>query len=550
MLASLEIKNVVLIEHLNINFSKNLCALTGETGAGKSILLDSLGLALGARSDAGLVRHDADKASVIADFELGAQHPVFTILNDNDIDHDGELILRRVLTAEGRSKAFVNDQAVSANLLKTIGQSLVEIHGQFDTHHLMNVSNHIFMLDEYAGLEAVREKVSTAWHSWKDLQKKLDDARASIDKARADEEFYRQSLEDLDKLDPQSGEEEKLSTLRERLMRREHILENLNEAQAGITEIENLSGTAWRAIDKIGVDGEAASKAMNRMNAEMQEVIESLQTLSHDLENSEFSLEEIDNRLFALKGQARKFECAVEELSTKRDEIANALKAIENQDSDLAQMMHDVEKAKNNYEAQAHKLSDKRQIASNKLSKLVMKELAPLKLEKARFEVEVKPQDDETSWGVNGLDKVQFLVATNPSADAGPLNKIASGGELSRFTLALKVILAETGIAPSLVFDEVDSGIGGATAAAVGERLARLAGHKQILVVTHSPQVAAMAGHHWIVSKSGAKEIKTTIKPLDTLEQRQEEIARMLAGAEVTNEARAAASKLLESKAA
>ncbi len=549
MLASLTIKNVVLIDYLVINFSNKLCALTGETGAGKSILLDSLGLSLGARSDAGLVRQGCDQASVTASFDLKLDHPAYAFLKDNEIDTDGELVLRRVLTKEGRSKAFINDQPVSVNLLKNLSEYLIEIHGQFDTQNLLNPTNHISLLDEYAGIEKELSQTSVVWKNWKNIREKLKSMQENMDRACEDEEYFRKSLEDLDILSPDVGEEEKLSSLRDRLMRREQILESLNEAKKGIEQIDSTSVSVWRAVERLGDEGQQAVKAMNAVNAEIQEVVSALHELSSDIENSEYSLTEIDDRLFALRAQARKHGCSIDELPAKREEIAMSLNAIENQDNDLADLMRQNESAKKEYEVNAKILSAKRQQAGGKLAKLVMKELSPLKLERARFEVVLEELGQE-KWSAQGIDKVQFLIATNPGAVAGPLNKIASGGELSRFTLALKVILAETGAVQSLVFDEVDSGIGGATAAAVGERLSRLAEHKQILVVTHSPQVAAMATHHWIVSKSGGKEVKTNIIPLQKSQERQEEIARMLAGAQVTEEARAAATKLLEASAA
>ncbi len=545
MLASLTIKNVVLIEQLTIDFSKGLCALTGETGAGKSILLDSLGLAIGARADAGLVRYGTDQANVTANFDLSPQHPVFKLLKDNDLHSDGEIVLRRVLTKEGRSKAFINDQAVSANLLKKIGELLVEIHGQFDTQNLLNSKNHIHLLDDYAMHQKELRAVQESWQNWQELQEKLQQMKDSLSRAREDEEYFRKSLEDIDRLSPEKGEEEKLSTLREKLMRRSQIIESLREAEKSVEEMDNVAGSVWRALDKLGDEGASAVKAMEGVNAEVQEVIAALQNISMDLENSEYSLTEIDDRLFGLKAQARKHDCTIDDLPEKRDEISVLLNAIENQDTDLVELIRQNEVAKEEYEKLANLLSKKRQLAAEKMANLVMQELSPLKLDKARFEVVVEVLD-ENLWNKNGMNKVQFLVATNAGGTAGPLNKIASGGELSRFTLALKVILAETGVAPSLVFDEVDSGIGGATAAAVGERLARLAQHKQILVVTHSPQVAAMAGSHWIVSKSGEKEVKTDIIALSQGNEREEEIARMLSGEEITPEARAAARKLLE----
>ena len=549
MLASLTIKNVVLIDQLTIDFQNGLCALTGETGAGKSILLDSLGLALGARSDAGLVRQGTDQASVTALFETVPDHPVIKFIEEQDLESDTTLILSRIVTKDGRSKAFVNDQPVSVNLMKQIGEMLVEIHGQFDTQTLLNPKSHGGLLDAYAGHQSLIKAVKDAWEKWRKSQKELIEKQAAMDQAREDEAFFRTSLEDIDALAPKEGEETELTQLRSRLMQREQILDNLNEAQKGIEEIEGQAGAVWRALERLGEDGQEAIAAMDRANAELQEVLSSLTALSDDIDNSEYSLSEIDDRLFALKAQAKKHHCTIDTLPQKRDEIAAALDAIDNQDERLAFLQREVEKDKQAYSENAAKLSSARQKTAEKLSKLVMKELPALKLDKARFDVSVEKLD-EKEWGKNGFDQIQFLVATNPGAAAGPLNKIASGGEMSRFMLALKVVMAEVGLEDTLIFDEVDSGIGGATAAAVGERLLRLAAHRQILVVTHSPQVAAMAGHHWIVSKEGQKEVVTNIIPLFETMERQEEIARMLSGAEITEEARAAAGKLLEASAA
>lgn len=545
MLASLTIKNIVLIEYLTIDFQSGLCALTGETGAGKSILLDSLGLALGARADAGLVRHGAEQSSVIATFDLADDHPVQNFLKGHDIEFDPNLILRRTLTSEGRSKAFINDQPVGVGLLKNVGEMLVEIHGQFDTQSLLDPAQHIQMLDEYMGKPRELEKLKREYQEWRSKEKELKLLQEKMNQARSDEEYYRSSLEDLDALTPEVGEEEKLSNLKSTLMRREQIVENLNIAQQGLSEIESLSANVWRALDKLQEEGKPAIEAMDRATAEVQEVISSLNDLSADIDSNEYSLEEIDERLFSLKAQARKHGCTIDELPNKRDEIAEALNAIENEDSSLVALIKQVENQKSLFVEAAKKISSYRQKTGEKLSKLIMAELTPLKLDKARFEVSIAPLE-EAQWSAKGMDKVEFLVATNPGATAGSLNKIASGGELSRFMLALKVILAEVGVAGSLVFDEVDSGIGGATAAAVGQRLSRLAQSRQILVVTHSPQVAAVANSHWIVTKQGDKQVQTNIIPLEKQEQRQEEIARMLSGAEITAEARAAALKLLE----
>ena len=549
MLASLTIKNVVLIDQLTIDFKEGLCALTGETGAGKSILLDSLGLVLGARADSGLVRHGQEQASITASFDLGGHHPVYGFLSEQDIEADDGLILRRSVTKDGRSKAFINDQPVSASLLKQVGDFLVEIHGQFDTHSLLSSQNHIHILDDYAAHDDLLKNVWAIWYELHAKEAELEKARADIDKARRDEEFYRSSLEDLDALSPEQGEEEKLTTLRQRLMRREQILENLNNAQAGLEEMESSSGSVWRALERLGEEGQEAIAAMERVNAELQEVVSTIDAVSADLDNAEYSLEEIDDRLFALKSQARKHNCSIDDLSQKREEIADSLNAIENQDEMLAGLMKKVEQLKIKFQSTAKKLSQSRMKAAEKLSSLVMKELPPLKLEKAVFEVSCRPLEED-EWNKNGIDKVEFLVATNPGAKAGPISKIASGGEMSRFMLALKVVLAEVGTANALVFDEVDSGIGGATAAAVGDRLVKLAQFKQVLVVTHSPQVAAQAKYHWIVSKGGSETVTTNIVPLFNPPERQEEIARMISGAQVTEEARAAAGKLLEASAA
>lgn len=549
MLASLAIKNVVLIDQLTIDFSAGLTALTGETGAGKSILLDSLGLALGARGEATLVKSGTDQAQVSAEFIVDDKHPARALLRDQDLEADGPLILRRSVGKDGRSRAFINDQAVSVALLKQVGETLVEIHGQFDTQSLLNPKIHRDLLDDYAGEDATLKKLGTAWDGWKAKETELINTRAAMEKARSDEAYLRGAVEDLDALAPKPGEEAALTTLRERLMRRDQIMQSLNAAQEAANDIEGALGDGWRALERVGDDAKPMLEALDRIGAELQELQAGIQSLSSDMENSEYSLSDIDDRLFALKAQARKHGCAIDELADKRDELARALTLIEKQDDVLESLARAVDAARKDYITQAEKIRSAREKAATKLDKLVAKELPPLKLDKARFETSVEKLT-EPEWGPGGMDRVQFLVATNPGAPAGPLNKIASGGEMARFMLALKVVLAEVGAAGTLVFDEVDSGIGGATADAVGERLARLAGKRQILVVTHSPQVAARAAHHWIVSKGGTKQVTTNVIPLAQRDQRQEEIARMLSGAIITAEARAAAAKLLEASAA
>ena len=545
MLAALSIQNVILIDQLSIEFRKGLCALTGETGAGKSILLDSLGLALGARSESGLVRKGAETAQVTAEFHVAKNHPALKILNDAGLAGDTTLILRRSVGADGRSRAFINDQPVSVTLLREIGDTLVEIHGQFDTHGLLNPATHRALLDEYAGLGP---ETAELWNDWRRTQDEVAALKAQTEKSRAEEDYLRQAVEDLDALDPQAGEEDKLAGLRERLMHREQVLEGLSAAHAALNAEDDPVRRAWSIIDristKLGDQAGALNETLSRATAEVQDAIAQIESLSADLQESEHSLETIDDRLFALRAQGRKHQCTVDDLPAVRNTLAAQLSLIEHGDKALAAKMKEVEKTRAAFEKEALKSSAQRKKSAEKLDKLVQKELPPLKLDKAKFVTRVETLP-ETEWGPHGLDRVRFLVATNPGAEPGPLNKIASGGEMARFMLALKVVMAEVGAAGSLVFDEVDTGIGGSTADAVGERLVRLGADKQVLVVTHAPQVAARAGHHYIVQKSGAKEVKTNIVHLDGA-KRREEIARMLAGATITEEARKAADKLLE----
>lgn len=548
MLESLSIQNVVIIEKLLIEFQGGLCTLTGETGAGKSILLDSLGLATGMRAEAALVRKGAENAQVTAVFDLPADHVIYHKLREAGLSLEGgeAIVLRRVLSADGRSKAFINDQPVSVGLLREIGQDLIEIHGQFDTQGLLDPSTHRAILDEYAGIDGALDAVWDSFVTAQDDYKRLQD---DAGRSREEEEYLRSALEDLDALAPEEGEEEALSALRERLMHREQVLEALNAAyhclQGEHDPVRKASGILDRISDKLGEGGAAILDALDRASVEMQEAVSSIQSLFADMEYEEHNLQTIDDRLHALKAQARKHQCAVDELPLKRDELAQRLNRIEHADDLLNDAARKVEQSRSAYLKAAREISARRQEAAQRLDGLVMTELAPLKLERARFYTQVEALP-EAEWGVHGLDRIRFLVATNPGAEPGPLHKIASGGEMSRFMLALKVVMAETGAAQTLIFDEVDAGIGGSTADAVGERLYRLARDKQILVVTHSPQVAARANHHWIVQKGGDSVVTTNVIALPDRAARCEEIARMLSGASITPEARAAAGKLLE----
>ena len=550
MLRTLHIRNVVLVDQLTVEFSTGFCALTGETGAGKSILLDSLGLALGGRSDSGLVRKGTDQAQVSAEFDCPTDHPLHALLAEQGFESGEMIVLRRIVGADGRSRAFINDQPASIGLLKQVGDMLVEIHGQFETQRLLDPRTHRALLDDYAGVDARR--IGKLWDEWREAGQALATARATLEKAKADEEYLRHAVKELDDLAPEAGEEEQLLIKREGLKNKGQVLEGLQEtweAIGGDTGAEMMVGKAMRTLsrvmEKVPADMSAALAALDRAGDELQTAVADVQSVISQMENGDMSMEVIEDRLYALRGMARKHHCRPDELAALADKMRDELNMIDKQDDQLAALGQKVIEARKAYESEAKTISKKRKDTATKLDKLVAIELPPLKLDKARFETRVETQEEQ-GWGPHGMDNVQFLVATNPGSNPGALNKIASGGEMSRFMLALKVIMAEVGVAQTLVFDEVDSGIGGGTAAAVGERLARLADSRQILVVTHSPQVAARANAHFIVMKSGQKDVKTTVLPLQAMNDRCEEIARMISGAEITAEARAAASKLLE----
>lgn len=553
MLAGLSIRNVVLIEQLDIQFAEGFCALTGETGAGKSILLDSLGLALGGRSDSGLVRKGTDQASVAAEFQVDDKHAIHALLKEQGLESDATMILRRTLGRDGRSRAFINDQPVSVGLLRQAGDVLVEVHSQFETHGLLDPKTHRGLLDEYAGLQGDVKALAGLWRNYREAEAALSFAVAEAEKAKKDEEYLRFAVDELQKLDPQPGEEEQILIQREALKHKDQVLTALNETWdqiSGDDGAEMAINRAARAIgrvsDKVGADIAPVIDALNRAGNELQAAVSRVQGMMSAVEGGGTSMEVLEDRLYALRGMARKHHAQVDQLPGLLTELAEKLSLITQQDGILSGLQKNLDKTNAAYLAAAQKLSASRIKAAGTLDKAVAKELPPLKLDKARFVTAVVASPDEKGCGVDGIDDVRFLVATNPGAEPAALGKIASGGEMARFMLAIKVVMAATGQAASLVFDEVDSGIGGSTADAVGERLARLAETKQILVVTHSPQVAARAAHHWIVMKAGASDVKTTVVPLPELKQRQEEIARMLSGATITKEARAAAQKLLD----
>jgi DNA repair protein RecN (Recombination protein N) len=513
-------------------------------------LLDSLGLALGGRADAELVRKGTDQATVTAEFHVDKKHPVLALLKEQGLEGDTSLVLRRILGADGRSRAFVNDQPVSVGLLRQAGDLLVEIHGQFDTHGLFDVTTHRGLLDDYAGIDPA--PLQAAWQDWQDKAAQLAQAKADAERARADEEYLRHVVAELDELQPEEGEEESLSQRRDKMKQAEQLLAAYGEAWESVSGedgAELMLAKAARILERLGNRAPAALddvvKALDRAAKEMQDAIGQLETLQRDLQNDEASAEEIEDRLYALRAAARKHGCRPDELPAMRETLAARVKLIDRSGETEKRLEQEVKQARAHYIAIAEKAGAQRRKVAAKLDGLVAKELPPLKLEKATFTTGIDTVP-EAHWGPGGMERVQFLVATNPGSAPGPLNKIASGGEMARFMLALKVVMATVGAAETYIFDEVDTGIGGATAAAVGERLARLAKQRQVLVVTHSPQVAAKAGHHWIVMKQGGKDVRTTIIPLPAVNDRRDEIARMLSGETVTDEARAAARKLLE----
>lgn len=555
MLVALSIRDVVLIERLNLSFRPGLCVLTGETGAGKSILLDALGLALGARGDSTLVRHGADQAAVTAEFDLSGRpdHPVFAILRDQEMEAraDEALVLRRTVAADGRSRAFVNDQPVGVTLLRRLGETLVEVHGQFETHGLLDPRTHLGLLDGYAGLGGRAKAVETCWRAWRQAEQTRARAAEDAARARAEEDYLRHAVAELDALDPRPGEETELAEKRIMLQNREKLVEAMDHAYAelaGERGAERSIAAALRSLNRIadrtGGLLDPVITVLDEAAVQLEEASRALQGLSANIDMEGGSLDRIEERLFALRAAARKHGVDVDGLAALRADMAGRLSLIEDQGDILQRLGRAAEEAKAAYRAAADDLSKARAAAAGKLDSAVAAELKPLKLDKARFATRID-RAEESGWGADGIDDVAFTVATNPGAPPGPLAKIASGGELARFMLALKVVLAQVGTVPSLVFDEVDTGIGGAVADAVGERLATLGRSLQVLVVTHSPQVAARGGHHWQVRKraTDGRAVTEVVELSDA--QRREEIARMLSGAEITPAARAAAEALI-----
>ncbi len=554
MLLGLTIRDVVLIDRLSLAFRPGLCVLTGETGAGKSILLDALGLALGRRADAALVRPGVEQASVAAEFAIGPDHPAAAILHEAGMSADlaGTIVLRRVVAADGRSRAFVNDEPASVGLLRELGDSLVEIQGQGEQRGLLDPATHRALLDAVAEHNATPAALASAWQAWRGAVRLVAAAETRLAESRAEEDLLRHHKAELDALAPEGDEEERLAVRRSLLQNAERLGEAIAEAVAEIDGDGGAMQALNRALRRLERGRERAQglfdsslAAAERAAAEAAEALSALTGAAQALELDPQALEQVEERLFALRNLGRKHNVQVADLPRLRAELGDRLAAIETGADDLAALEAAAAAERAHYLAAAGAVSRAREQAAKRLDAAIAAELKPLRLDKARFRTVLTPLG-EADWSEHGTERVHFEVATNPGAPYGALARIASGGELSRFMLALKLVLAGTSSVPTLIFDEVDSGIGGAVAAAVGERLQRLGARLQVLVVTHSPQVAARGAHHWRVAKRQAERATVTrVEELDG-DTRQEEIARMLSGSSVTAEARAAAASLIE----
>lgn len=551
MLTALSIRDVVLIEALDLDFHGGLGVLTGETGAGKSILLDALGLALGARGDSALVRAGAAQAVVTASFDPPEGSAALALLADNglEIERGEPLIVRRIVKSDGGSRGFVNDQPASAALLRELGAALVEIHGQHDDRGLLDARGHRALLDAFAGVD--RAPIAAAWQEWRDAEAALAAARSAQDDADRDREWIEHAVAELTALDPEPGEEAELADRRATMQRGEKIAGDLQAiadlldgSDGGLARLRQ----AARILERVAGDHPALNEALaaiDRAIIEGAQAQDHVDTAAEALAFDPARLEADETRLFDLRALARKHRVQPDDLAALADELRARLGRIEGGAEGIAALTAHASTARARYVAITTTLSETRQGAAVKLDSAVAGELAPLKLDAARFRTVIEPLE-EPQWSAAGRDRVAFEIATNPGAPFGPLAKIASGGELSRFILALKVALAEQGGATTMIFDEIDRGVGGAVASAIGERLARLAETAQVLVVTHSPQVAARGAQHLLIAKSHDGIVtRTGVMALDPA-TRREEIARMLSGATVTDEARAQAERLLE----
>jgi DNA repair protein RecN (Recombination protein N) len=553
MLTRLSIRDIVLIDRLDLDVTSGLSVLTGETGAGKSILLDAFALALGARGDAALVRHGAEKGQVTAAFDLPSAHPVRSLTAAHDIQAEDELILRRVQFADGRTRAFVNDQPVSVQTLKLLGAALVEIHGQHDERALVDAATHRRLLDAFGGLERDAQAIELLWDELRLRESALVAQRAEVERAQREADWLRHAVAELSQLRPQPAEEGALAERRTAMMQAEKVagdLRDAHDAVAGDQSPVPALAAAARRLQRRGaqVPGlvEPALKALDVALSAIEEARAHLDTALRIADHDPNELDRIEERLFALRAAARKYNVPVDALAAAAARYGEDLGLIDAGAQQLAALEAAARQAQERYRAAATALSGRRRSAAEKLDRAVGTELKPLRLERARFSTQITT--DPEMPGPHGIDRLEFWVQTNPGTRPGPLMKIASGGELARFLLALKVVLADRGSAPTLVFDEVDTGVGGAVADAIGVRLARLARRAQVVAVTHAPQVAARADRHLLITKDAldkGKRVATRVVEV-AADKRREEIARMLAGAEITAEARAAAERLIK----
>ena len=550
MLARLSIRDIILIDRLDIDFGSGLAALTGETGAGKSILLDAFALALGARGEAALVREGAEQGQVIAAFDLAKDHPGRLLLAENDLGGDDELIVRRVQFADGRTRAFVNDQPVSVQVLRALGAALVEIHGQHDERAFVDAATHRTLLDAYGGIAGDAAAVARLWEERRAREAAVAAHRAEVERANREAEWLRHAVEELGRLGPAAGEETALAEQRAVMMQAEKVAEDLRATHDSVTGPQSAVpplSSAVRRLERRAAQAPAlVEPVVKAIDAALTALDEARVHLEQALRMADYDpqeLERIEERLFALRAGGRKYNAPVDELAALGRRYAADLALIDAGAERLIALEGEAQAAMARYRAAAQALSASRRRAALALDKAVNAELKPLKLERARFSTEIESEGE----GPNGLDRIEFWVRTNPGTRPGPLMKIASGGELARFLLALKVVLADRGSAPTLVFDEIDTGVGGAVADAIGVRLARLASGVQVIAVTHAPQVAARADRHYLITKDAlakGKRVATRVIELAD-DRRREEIARMLAGAEITAEARAAAERLI-----
>jgi DNA repair protein RecN (Recombination protein N) len=554
MLVSLSIRDIVLIEALDLDWHNGLCTLTGETGAGKSILLDALGLAVGARGDAALVRQGAAQGSVTAEFQVSPTHPAHELMQENGLppDPSGALILRRQQMADGRSRAFCNDQAIGVGLLRQIGMALVEVHGQNESQSLTDAATQCRLLDDFAGLGQMVANVAALYAAREAASAALTAHLDADSRAREEQEFLTHAVGELDELAPQAGEETTLADERLLLMNAEKISDDLTAAAdslGGDNGVDNALNAALRRLERAA--GEAggaldnAVAAIDRALIEAAEARAAVEEAAAKIIHDPTRLQQVEDRLFALRGLARKHGCTCDELPALGETLRANLTALDDSAGAEARLRQSLTEAEAAYSAAAVQLSEARHAAAQQLDGRVNQELPPLKLDGGSFITRIETRD-VMQGGASGLDRISFEATTNPGMTPGPIAKIASGGELARFMLALKVCLAAENDECTLVFDEVDAGVGGAVAEAVGMRLHALAQNGQVLVVTHSPQVAARGDYQWQVSKAIAENgVETRVVAL-TKDARLEEIARMLAGADITDEARAAAGRLLQ----